>query len=150
MSYILILLAFLFCIIPVGATVNWTYDGNESVAFVVDPINATGMGWAYEMAMANKSNATDFPVISFAVGVASPWQTLFTGFDGLFIIIIWGVFMVMSYRSSGSVFVPATMGAITSGAIIILLPDMFDTKWMILLLVASIASVIYTMFVQED
>jgi len=150
--YILILLSFLITGIPVSATVNWTFEGNTSSDYTIDVINSSGFEWAYWISSQNKSNATEFPIVAFAAGVATPWQDLFTdaGFGGLYIIIIWGVLMIMSYRSSGSVAIPAILGAISSAAVILLLPGYVDWTWMTLLLVLSVASLLYTTMIKED
>ena len=149
-SYILIFLLLLLLVIPVSSTVNWTYDDDDNMSVTVDLINESGFSWAYTVAMANKSNATDFPIVAFATDMASPWMTAFSDYGGLFIVIIWCVFLLMAYRNSGDIFIPSVMFAISASAVILLLPGVFDITWMLIILAGSVAAIIYRLFIQED
>jgi len=92
----------------------------------------------------------EFPVIGFASSIMGPFTDAFGGFGGgnIIYLILWGVFIMMIWRQSGKITIPAMMAVITAGAFSLLVPE-WSQPWCTILLAAAIASQLFTFFAKE-
>jgi hypothetical protein len=117
----------------------------------VDVVNSTYMqGWLYYLLVSNSSSIWDFPVIGFATSVMGPFSDAFTGLGAgnLIYLILWGLFIMMVWRQSGKITIPAMIAVITAGAWSLLIPASAQ-PWCSILLCAAIASQALTFFAKE-
>lgn len=144
---VLILYFFAMIVTPVSA-VNWTYNYSYS-ASSVDIVNSTYMkDWMYYLMVTNKTSAPgavwEFPVIGFAIDVMGPFTDAFKGMgdptSGMIVyLILIGIFMMMVWRQTGTVTIPAMVMCITGGAWGMLLPES-AWPWCLILMAAAIAA----------
>jgi len=117
----------------------------------VDVVNSTYMqGWLYYLMVSNSTSIWDFPVIGFATSVMGPFADAFTGLGAgnLIYLILWGLFIMMVWRQSGKITIPAMIAVITAGAWSLLIPTSAQ-PWCSILLCAAIASQALTFFAKE-
>lgn len=148
---ILLSIALFFLIVSPVSAANWTLNVDPRVySAEMDIINSTYMkDWLYTLAL--NGTTAEFPVIGFAGSLVAPFTTSFenVGAPGeVFYLVMWGLFLVMVWRNSGKVTIPAMLAVITAGAWGLLLPQ-WAFPWCYLLLAAALASQILTFIARE-
>jgi hypothetical protein len=136
-------------LINIVSAMNTTTYMNTSVQ--VDVVNSTYMkDWLYYLMVSNKSTIWDFPVIGFAGSIIGPFTDAFVGLGAgnLIYLILWGLFIMMVWRNSGKITIPAMIAVITAGAWSLLIPE-GSQPWCMILLAAAIASQALTFFAKE-
>jgi hypothetical protein len=153
--YFIIVLALILssCILVPANAANWTYNFSTS-GYNYDLVNSTAMkDWMYYMIISNSSHANwDLPVIGFAGSIMLPFTTAFKGVGdnsgNIVYLILFGLFILMVWRQSGKVTIPAMAACICGGGWAMLFPESCWPYAMILL-VAAISSQLFTWFAKE-
>lgn len=157
-KYIIILLLISCLIIPTVSASNWTYNFNPGTS-KVEIINSTYLKeFMYYLIVTNStgdggtSTIWDFPVIGFGAAVMGPFTEAFKGIGigsgAIVYLILFGLFILMVWRQSGKVTIPAMIAVITGSAWQMLFPESAGPYVMILLCVA-LASQLLTWFAKE-
>jgi len=136
-------------LINIVSAMNTTTYMNTSVQ--VDVVNSTYMkDWLYYLMVSNKTIIWDFPIIGFAGSITGPFTDAFIGLGAgnLIYLILWGLFIMMVWRQSGKITIPAMIAVITAGAWSLLIPESAQ-PWCSILLAAAIASQFLTFFAKE-
>jgi len=136
-------------LINIVSAMNTTTYMNTSVQ--VDVVNSTYMkDWLYYLMVSNKTTIWDFPIIGFAGSIVGPFTDAFIGLGAgnLIYLILWGLFIMMVWRQSGKITIPAMIAVITAGAWSLLIPESAQ-PWCSILLAAAIASQFLTFFAKE-
>lgn len=154
-KYILIILIILLapCILSPASAANWTYNFSTS-GYTYDLVNSTYMkDWLYYLIITNSSDVNwEFPVIGFAGSIMAPIVKAFTGVGvnsgNIVYLILFGLFIMMVWRQSGRVTIPAMIACIIGGGWAMLFPE---SAWpyAMLLLIAAIAAELTTFFAKE-
>jgi len=149
---LIILLLLLFGLAsPVSAIANLTYP-NPINAPNIDIVNGTyTKDWIYYLLITNRTPSIwEFPVIGFAGSIMGPFTDAFKGLGAgnLVYLILWGVFIMMVWRQSGKITIPAMMGCITAGAWSLLMPESAQ-PWVTILICAALASQLMSFFAKE-
>ena len=128
---------------------------NFSSSPQVDIVNSTyNQEWLYYLMVENNTGGIwEFPIIGFASGIMGPFTDAFAGFGGggtggIVYLILWGLFLMMLWRQSGKITMPALLACVTAGAWGLLFPESAQ-PWCIILLAAAIASQLLTFFAKE-
>jgi hypothetical protein len=143
------LLIILILLIAANLSVNY-----DPTAANIDIINTTQMApWAWYMTQnATLANPWEFPIIGFAYSIFYPWTDAFDGISGygggILYLILWGVFIMMVWRQSMKITIPALIACITAGAWSLLIPES-SQPWCMILLAAAVASQLMTFFAKE-
>jgi PKD repeat protein len=139
---------------------NVTYTSGGYPAFnytdpgTIDIVNSSGMdSWMYYMMVTNKTGPWQFPIVGFATGIMDPFVSGFEGVAGsgngnIVYLILWGLFILMVWRNSGKITIPALIGCITAGAWSLLFPQSAQ-PWVSILIAAALASQLLTFFAKE-
>lgn len=152
-NVIIILITLILLCSTVDATANWTFQNASAFNSPrIDIVNSTyTQGWMYYLMITNNSGSIwEFPVIGFAGSIMGPFADAFTnlGVIGVMYLILWGLFIMMVWRQSGKVTIPAMIAVITAGAWGLLFPES-SQPWCMILLAAAIASQLFTFFAKE-
>jgi PKD repeat protein len=120
----------------------------------IDLPNESNYGWLYYMTVSNRTGPWEFPIISFVGSLTFPFTNAFEttmgpGMGNVVFLILWGIFILMVWRNSGHITIPALIGAITAGAWALLMPESAQ-PWCLLLLSGAIASLILDFFTNKD
>jgi len=92
----------------------------------------------------------EFPIIGFAASVFGPFTDAFSGLGAgnIIYLILWGLFIMMVWRQSGKITIPALIAVISAGAMSLIIPQEAQ-PWCTILLAAAIASQLFTFFAKE-
>jgi|WetSurMetagenome_2_1015567.scaffolds.fasta_scaffold17494_6 hypothetical protein len=149
---LVILILSLGLTLPVSAANSTLFPIGAPSAPIVDVINSTYMqDWIYYMIVENQTSMIwEFPILGFTFDLMKPFTDSFTGLGGgnIVYLILWGLFIMMVWRNSGKVTMPAMIAAITAGAMSLLIPEQ-SQPWCLILLAAAIASQTLTFFAKE-
>ena len=126
---------------------SWTYNFNGTGTYKMDIVNSSGMKeWMYYLIITNNTesgNPWDFPIVGFVTGIFVPFTTAFSGVgvnsSNIIFLILFGIFIMMVWRQSGKITIPAMIAAITASGWAILLPES-AFPWVQLLLTFAIAA----------
>jgi len=128
---------------------------NFSSSPQVDIVNSTyNQEWLYYLMVENNTGGIwEFPIIGFASGIMGPFTDAFAGFGGggtggIVYLILWGLFLMMLWRQSGKITMPALLACVTAGAWGLLFPESAQ-PWIQILLCVAIASQLFTFFTKE-
>ena len=123
----------------------------SNTAITVDVINSTyTKDWLYYLIVTNKTSIWDFPIIGFTSSVMGPVTDAFYGLGAINLVylILWGLFIMMVWRQSGKITIPAMIACITAGAWSLLFPESAQ-PWVLILLAAALASQLLTFYAKE-
>ena len=132
---------------------NWTYNFSTA-GYSYDLVNSTYMkDWMYYLIVTNSTHTDwDLPVIGFAGSVMGPFTDAFKGIGddsgSIIYLILFGLFILMVWRQSGKVTIPAMIACIVGGGWAMLYPES-AWPWTMILLCAAIASQLLTFFAKE-
>lgn len=145
---IIVLICLLCALIAPVSAINWSYNYTFT-STSVDIVNSTYMkDWMYYLMVTNKTTTTgavwELPVIGFAMDAMGPFTDAFKGMgdptSGMIVyLILFGIFMMMVWRQTGTVTIPAMIMCITGGAWGMLLPES-AWPWCLILMAAAIAA----------
>ena len=130
---------------------SWTYNFNSQGGnYQMDIVNSSGLReWMYYMVITNNSasgNPWDFPVIGFFTGIFTPFTTAFSGVGvgsgNIVFLILFGIFIMMVWRQSGKVTIPAIIAVITASGWAMLMPESAFPWVQLLLTFAIVAQVL--------
>jgi hypothetical protein len=154
-KYFIIVLALILscCILAPVQAANWTYNFSTS-GYNYDLVNSTYMkDWMYYLIVTNSTHTNwDLPVIGFAGSIMAPFTGAFKGVGdssgNILYLILFGLFILMVWRQSGKVTIPAMIACIVGGAWAMIMPE---SAWpyAAILLVAAISSQLTTFFAKE-
>lgn len=147
----IVLLLVIFLISTVSAS-NWTLS-NESAydSISIDIVNSTyTQDWLYYLMVQNNTGMWEFPIIGLSGSIMGPFNDSFSGFGAgnIIYLILWGLFIMMVWRQSGKITMPALIACITAGAWGLLIPESAQ-PWCTILLAAALASQLFTFFAKE-
>jgi len=156
-KYILVLILISCLIIPTVSASNWTYNFTQSPT--VEIINSTYLkNFMYYLIVTNStgdggaSDVWDFPVIGFGAAVMGPFTTAFSGIGvgsgAIVYLILFGLFILMVWRQSGKVTVPAMIAVIVGSSWAMLFPES-ATPYVQILLAVALTSQLVTWFAKE-
>lgn len=145
-KYILIILLIsCLVIIPSVSAANWTYNFTQP-STSIEIINSTYMkDFMYYLMVTNGTSGSiwSFPVIGLGSSIMTPFTKAFTGVGigsgAIVYLILFGLFIMMSWRQSGKVAVPAMIAVIVGSSWAMLFPESYIPYIMMLLAVALTA-----------
>lgn len=148
---IILLLLSGLVLVPTASAANWTY--NFSTSYSIDLVNSTYMkDWMYYLIITNSTTPWDFPVIGFLGSIMAPFVFAFSGYGvgsgSILYLILFGLFLIMVWRQSGRVTIPAMISVIVGSGWAMLMPESAFPYALILMSVA-IASQVVTWFAKE-
>lgn len=140
-------------LVPIASAGSYTYSVNTT-GYSFDLVNSTYMkDWLYYLVITNKTGVWEFPVIGFSGDIMSPFTDSFSTLGGadagsIVYLILFGVFVLMVWRQSGKVTIPAMICCITGGGWALLFPESAQ-PWATILLCSALASQLLTFFAKE-
>jgi len=152
MKYLILIISLIFLVSTVSAS-NWTFSNSSAYdSPTIDIVNSTfTQDWMYYLMVTNNTGGIwEFPIIGFAGSVMGPFTYAFVGMGavGVVYLILWGMFIMMVWRQSGKITIPALIACVTAGAWGLLFPES-SQPWCIILLGAALASQLFTFFAKE-
>jgi hypothetical protein len=141
------------CLISTVSASNWTFPNASAYnAQTVDIVNSTyTQDWMYYLMVTNNSGSIwEFPILGFAGSTMGPFADSFEGMGavGIVYLVLWGLFIMMVWRQSGKITIPALIASVTAGAWGLLMPESAQ-PWCLILLAAALASQLFTFFAKE-
>lgn len=157
-KYIIVILLISCLVIPTVSAANWTYNFNPGTSNV-EIINSTYLKeFMYYLIVTNStgdggtSTIWDFPVIGFGAAVMGPFVTAFSGVGigsgAIVYLILFGLFIMMVWRQSGKVTIPAMIAVIVGSSWAMLFPES-ATPYVQILLAVALTSQLVTWFAKE-
>jgi hypothetical protein len=151
LRYIYILLILLLSIpgITQAAPVNWSIGSNTS--YTVDFVNSSyAKPFFYSMLLTNGTPLNEYPIMGMFAGLMGVYTDALEPFGGVQILylVFFGLFVIMLYRSNGTVSIPALAAVITGSAWGMLLPES-AIPYALILLAFGITAQLYTFWVKE-
>jgi hypothetical protein len=149
--YVYIILLFLL-LIPTFAsatTVNWSIGTNTS--YTIDFVNSSyAKPFFYSMLLTNGTPLDQYPIMGMFVGLMGVYTDAMEPFGGVSLLYLafFGLFVIMLYRSSGSVSIPALASVIIGSAWGMLIPES-AIPYALILLAFGVTAQLYTFWVKE-